>query len=102
MLSSSLGRRRYDLRHVASLAENNSLVNADEDPGPVVRGRCPAPGRPGLRDGEVPDRAIADADVLSDMLIRAVQRIAVYPITAVGACALAGLPWHPVAAVLAG
>jgi hypothetical protein len=44
----------------------------------------------GLRDGEVPDRAIADADVLSETLIRAVQRIAVILITAAGACALPG------------
>jgi ATP-binding cassette, subfamily C, bacterial CydC len=54
-----------------------------------------------LRDGEVLDRAMVDADVLSETLIRSLQRIAVTLISAAGACALAGLVYAPLAAAFA-
>jgi ATP-binding cassette, subfamily C, bacterial CydC len=54
-----------------------------------------------LRDGEVLDRAMVDADVLSETLIRSVQRIAVTLISAASACALVGLVYAPLAAAFA-
>jgi ATP-binding cassette, subfamily C, bacterial CydC len=54
-----------------------------------------------LRDGEVLDRAMVDADVLSETLIRSLQRIAVTLISAASACALVGLVYAPLAAAFA-